>query len=116
MSLAITFLQCGIGISMIFFGISQLKKPLQWSDYIPDFARMVLQSPTKEALIMRIHATGNIMFGVFLVSGIVPLYAAWFALFWWIIVAPFGFIKKWDIGIRDTSIISALAALIALLI
>jgi hypothetical protein len=116
MSIAILFLKFGIGMSMIFFGINQIKRPAQWLHYIPDFAHNLFHSQQKEETIMRVHGTGNIMFGAFLLSGILPLIAAWIALLWWILVAPFGFMKKTDIGIRDTSIISAIAALIALLI
>ena len=113
---AIIFLRFTIGILMIVFGLRQLKKPLEWNNYIPDFAHPIIHSEEKEARIMRIHATGNVMLGLFLVSGIAPLLAAWFALLWWIAVAPFGFIKRFQIGLRDTSIISAIAALILLLI
>ena len=113
---SIIFLQFSIGIIMILFGLRQLKSPLAWNNYIPDFAHSILHSETTEARIMRIHATGNVMLGLFLVSGIASLLAAWFALLWWILVAPFGFIKQFQIGMRDVSIISAITTLILLLI
>lgn len=112
----IFFLRLGIGAIMIIFGLRQLKNPLGWNNYIPEFAHELIHSEEKEARIMRIHATGNVMLGIFLVSGIFPLIAAWMAFLWWIAVAPFGFMKKLEVGVRDTSLITAIGTLILFLI
>ncbi len=93
---------------------NQLINPRAWLHYIPEFLRRI--SPLPMETDMRAHALGNIILGLFLVAGSFhPLLAAWVALIWWITILPLAFRVKWDIGMRDLTIIAGLAALISLL-
>ena len=100
-------------ITMVIFGISQYAKPEGWLSYIPNsFSNM---SPLKPQTTMRMHALGNIIFGLLLASGWHPLLGAWIALIWWITILPFAFRYNWAIGLRDLSITLGLVALLLLM-
>ena len=64
---------------------------------------------------MKLHALGNLAFGVLLASGWHPLLGAWVALIWWISILPFAFRVSWAIGLRDLTITLGLVALILLI-
>lgn len=100
----------GTALTMIVFGIHQTVNPRKWLDYIPPtFAAL---SPLKLETDMRLHAAGNIFFGLLLASGLFPLTAAWIALIWWITILPFAFRHSWAIGMRDLTIVFGLIALV----
>src|SRR5579872_196056 len=112
-TLAIWLLRSGIALIMLVFGLHQMSKPSQWSHYIPEFIRKM--SPMSAEAQIRVHAFGNIVLAIFMVAGSFhPLIAAWLALIWWLSILPFAF-KKWDIGMRDLTIIISIIALIHLL-
>lgn len=114
MTAAIWLIRIGVALTMMIFGLNQMVKPEVWFHYVPEFMKKT--SPISPALQMRVHALGNIVFGLFLIAGSFhPLIAAWVALVWWITILPFTFKVKWDIGMRDLSIIFSLVSLIALL-
>jgi uncharacterized membrane protein YphA (DoxX/SURF4 family) len=114
MTTAIWLLRGGVAATMLAFGLHQITNPGKWTQYIPEF--MKRSSPLAPEASMRLHALGNIAFGLFLVAGSFhPLLAAWVALIWWVSILPFAFQNKWDVGMRDLSIIFSLAALISLL-
>ncbi len=112
-STAIWLIRLGVALTMVVFGLHELAKPGQWTHYIPQF--MKASSPLAPETSMRLHALGNIVFGVFLVSGLFPLVAVWVAIIWWASILPFAFMVKWDIGMRDLTIIIGLVALLLLL-
>ncbi len=103
----------GVGITMIAFGINQLTKPGNWLGYMPSW--LTGASPMKPETTMRIHALGNILFGLFLIFPLYPIVAAWIGLIWWITILPFAFKYDWRIGMRDLSIVFALIALVMLI-
>jgi uncharacterized membrane protein YphA (DoxX/SURF4 family) len=110
--IAILLIRLGTALTMVVFGIHQFVRPGAWIHYIPEgLAKM---SPMSKEGQMKMHAAGNVIFGLWLALGLYPLIGAWVALIWWITILPFSF-RKWDIGLRDLSIIAGLAALIMLL-
>ena len=113
-NIGILVIQCGVALTMLVFGINQMLRPTYWvTRYIPQVLISLL--PMKPVTFMRLHALGNIIFGLFLVISFGhPLVAAWVALIWWITILPFAF-RFWEIGMRDLTIIFSLIALIILL-
>jgi hypothetical protein len=113
MLFSIILIRIGVGITMLMFGIDQLRNPKIWIGYVPDAATDIV--PTSPEKIMRFHSFGNITLGLFLISGWYPLFGAWVAFIWWLSILPFAFRIKWDVGMRDLSISACLLALIYLL-
>lgn len=114
MNEAIWIIRIFTAFIMVVFGLHQMFKPQAWQIYVPEWMHKL--SPMSPDLQMRMHALGNLAFGVFLVAGnFHPLVAAWVALLWWFSILPFAFRVKWDIGLRDLTIIGSLIALIVLL-
>ncbi len=114
MMAAIWVLRISVALTMVIFGIHQFLNPREWIHYIPKFLQNL--SPVSLETDMRAHSLGNMAFGLFLIAGnFHPLLAAWVALIWWITILPFAFQVKWDIGLRDLTIIGALIALVILL-
>ncbi|HSH18203.1 MAG TPA: hypothetical protein VK978_02370 [Candidatus Saccharimonadales bacterium] len=103
-------IRLSIGIVMVLFGISQIKAPQQWLDYIPGFIRFLM--PVKPASFMRLHGLGNLSLGLLLMSGWLQPLSLWLALAWWAWVLPFAFFYNWTVGLRDFAIIMALATLL----
>lgn len=108
----ILLIRLGTALTMVVFGIDQFARPANWTHYIPD--SLAKMSPMSKDMQMRLHAAGNVIFGLWLALGLFPILGAWVALIWWLSILPFSF-RKWDIGLRDLSIIASLAALIILL-
>ncbi len=123
MNVAIILLKAGSAIMMLVLGIHQFVRPADWFGYIPEPIKKAGSpgpvSGEDRALscetIVRTHAAGNLFFGLFLVSGFIPLIAAWAAFVWWSSVLPLAFMHKWTEGMRDLSIVISLLALIFLL-
>lgn len=112
MELAIWLLRIGPALTMIAFGIHQtFINPEPWREYFPKFLEKILPFDST----MRVHGIGNILIGLFLISSLYPLIAAWIALIWWLSILPFAFLGSWKSGMRDFAINCALAALVALL-
>lgn len=110
---AILILEVGSAITMVSFGIHQLINPKEWLKFMPPW--MIKYSPLKPETEMRIHALGNILFGLFLVLNFgLALCAAWIAFVWWLSIVPFAWRVDWALGLRDLNISLALAALIFL--
>lgn len=110
---AIMLIRYGAALTMVVFGISQMLNPNKWIDYIPESLRKI--SPIQPQTTMRLHAIGNVLLGLWLISGMYIEIALWANIIWWISILPFAFIKEWTIGLRDVSIIMALIAALALL-
>lgn len=108
---AILVLRLAPALTMLAFGIHQMRKPEPWFEYIPQwFGRLV---PAR--LFMRVHGLGNVLLALFLVSGFYPLVAAWIAFIWFLTILPNAFMDSWKTGMRDLSITISLLALILLL-
>lgn len=113
MTVAIILLRSSIALLMIIFGIHQYLSPGRWFEYIP---AMMKRTPTMSPhSVMRIHSAGNIILGLFLITGFKTLIAAWIVFIWWLSMLPFSFMEKWSTGLRDTVIAISLLALIFLL-
>ncbi len=93
----------GVSLIMVAFGLHQMVKPEKWFDYIPEFVHKL--SPLKPATEMRLHALGNIVFGIFFFIHVMPKTGGWITLIWWLTILPFAFRKNWAIGMRDLTII-----------
>lgn len=113
MNNAIWLIRIAAALTMLPFGINQILKPGGWVKYLPEPVKKM--SPLAPEAQMRLHALGNIVFALFLVSGLYPLLAAWVAFVWYLTIIPFAFMKDWTIGLRDTAVALALLALIFLL-
>ncbi|MBX4211105.1 DoxX family membrane protein [Candidatus Parcubacteria bacterium] len=113
MQAAILFLKLGIGGIMVVFGIHKWYNPRHWFGCIPDWFEAI--SPLGNAALMRTYGVGDLVFGIFLLSGLYPVAATWIALIWWTVGVPFSFYCKWDVGVRDTVITLAAAALLILI-
>ena len=113
---AVNLIEWFVGLNMVVFGINQMAKPEGWLSYIPSW--MAKFSLGKPETTMRIHALGNLAFGIFLIfAGFgYPIVAAWIAFIWWLSILFFAFRLSWAIGMRDLSITAALLALIFLLL
>ncbi len=112
---AIALIQWPIGITMLVFGLHQMMKPSEWFKFIPPGLAKI--SPIKNpATEMRLHAVGNIVFGLLLMFSFgIPLAAAWIAFVWWLSIVPLAWRVDWALGLRDLCISLALGALIFLL-
>jgi|GEM_PF-1480309 len=101
-----------IGLNMALFGLHQIRKPGDWSEYIPKWLSFFM--PVSREHFLRTHGVGNLLLGIFLMSGVAPMWSAWLSLIWWVSILPFAFRVKWSIGLRDLSIIGALVSLVIL--
>ena len=110
---AALLLRLAPALTMVIFGLNQWLKPGDWLHYVPAWATK--SSPLKPESSMKLHALGNLAFGVLLASGWHPLLGAWVALIWWISILPFAFRVSWAIGLRDLTITFGLVALILLI-
>ncbi len=87
MMLAIWLIRASVALTMVLFGVNQMINPKAWFHYVPEFLHRM--SPVSPETQMRLHAVGNIAFGLFLVAGSFhPLLAAWVAFIWWITIYP----------------------------
>jgi uncharacterized protein YjeT (DUF2065 family) len=102
----------GIGLVMVLFGLSQLRKPEKWLKYIPKLIQFLM--PVKPESFMRVHSLGNISLGLLLLTGLFQPLTIWLAIAWWIWVSPFAFYYEVTVGLRDFAIIMALVALLVL--
>lgn len=110
---AIIVIRTAVGLTMVVFGIHQMVNPKSWSGYLPESLRKRLSLPTDHFL--RLHGFGNAVLGAIFALGLWPFILTWVVLAWWLSILPFAFYAAWDVGMRDLSIIGALAALLCLL-
>jgi uncharacterized protein YjeT (DUF2065 family) len=113
MDTAELILRLAPALTMVVFGLHQMLRPQEWLHYIPEWASRM--SPMKPQTSMRLHALGNVAFGLFLASGWHPVLGAWIAVLWWLTILPFAFRVSWAIGLRDLTITLGLVALILLI-
>lgn len=107
----IAIVSFGTALTMVVFGVHQWRKPQEWVQYVPPFVRRL--SPLGEGTLMRAHAAGNVVLGLFLVSMAAPYLALLLAFLWWLSIVPFAFRVNWTIGMRDLSVtLSLLGALV----
>jgi len=113
MEYALWAIRIGAASTMLAFGVHQMRKPQDWFGYMPESLKKL--SFIKPEAEMRIHALVNIAFGLFLLSSLFPLIAAWVAFIWWLSIVPLAFKVRWQIGMRDLSVTFSILALIFLL-
>lgn len=113
MEMAVILIRIGVSLVMISFGINQLKSPEDWiKEYMPKFIQKnPFFSPVS---LMRMHAMGNIAFGVLFISGQLPQIGAIVTLLWWLSILPFAFYDSWKAGMRDLAIIASIMAVVVL--
>lgn len=112
MEIASLIISIGVALTMITFGVNQFLDPKPWIDeYMPDWLKKI--ALTSEAK-MKLHALGNFLLGLLLISGLYKLTVSIISLIWWLSILPFAFYGSWKAGMRDLSIISALIALVIL--
>lgn len=95
---------------MIVFGVDQLIRPKGWISYLPKFVTHIV--PFGKEAIMRAHAAGNILIGVFLVVPVLPVLSIVVTIIWWLSILPAAYKENWRIGARDTVITIALLSLL----
>ena len=101
-------LRFGISLVMIVFGIHQLMQPRDWLEYLPAWLKKF--DPLSPITTMRLHGVGNVVLGFWFFTNILPIIAGWVVFGWWLSILPFAFRKNWAIGMRDLTIIFAIAA------
>jgi len=110
MDIAVWLLRISGGLTMVVFGINQIRKPEPWKEYFPKaFEKLLSFHP-----VIKVHAVFNIILGVLLLSGWYPIIGSWLAFLWWLSIVPFAFQGSWKTGMRDLSITLAMAALAVL--
>lgn len=99
-----------VGATMMSFGVHQIVRPGAWSGYLPPQLIRLLPAPKNS--FMRTHGLGNLALGLGLFIQLLPFVVDWIVLVWWLSILPFAFYADWAVGMRDASVIAALAALI----
>jgi uncharacterized membrane protein len=106
-------LRFGVSLIMIVFGMHQFLKPRNWLEYLPKWLEDLI--PLKPETDLRIHALGNIIFGILFLIIPSSVVMGWIVLIWWLTILPFAFRKNWAIGMRDLTIIFSIIAYLHLL-
>ncbi len=95
---------------LIPFAIDQLMHPAEWTEYVPGWLHPML--PGWPAGFMRVHALGNLVIGVWLLSGIFTKAAAGVSVLWMVtIVGGVLLTGKWQLAVRDFAVTLGLLAL-----
>lgn len=97
------------------FGIHQWKNPKEWALAIPKEIVAVL--PKDPESIMKVHATMNIVLGVWLLTGFLVKVSAGIAALWMggiVFLLAYDFQQNWQTMVRDMGIMLALVALFLL--
>lgn len=102
-------IRIAVGLTMISFGLSQLKDPKDWLVYIPQFIEKHIPENISLAF-MRLHAVINVGLGVLFAIGVWPVLIAWLTFAWWLSILPFALYHNWKIGMRDFAIVAATLA------
>jgi hypothetical protein len=105
-------IRLGVGIVMVLFGLSQMKSPEKWLQYIPKFFQFIM--PVRPTSFMRAHSLGNLGLGAWLMIGGGGTWSIWISILWWISILPSAFYHAYTTGLRDFAIIMALIALLVL--
>ncbi len=99
-------------VVFITFGVDQLRLPGPWLDSVPAWVRPFL--PGWPDTFMRIHAAGNLILGLWVLSGIYPKVSAGLAVIWMAVIVGSVFLTGevgWRIAVRDLAITLGLLAL-----
>ncbi len=97
-------------VVMIPFAIDQLTHPKEWMEYVP--ARLQPMLPGGPDGFMRIHALGNLVIGVWLLSGIFSKAAAGLSVLWMATIVGGSLLAgKWQVAVRDLAVTIGLLAL-----
>ncbi len=97
-------------VVMIPFAIDQLKNPKGWTEYVPESVQSLL--PGWPEGFMRTHALGNLVLGVWLLSGIYLKGAALLAVIWMATIVGGALLTgKWQVAVRDLAVTLGLLAL-----
>lgn len=94
------------------FAVDQLRNPQEWKGSIPKWAARFI--PGWPEPFMQVHAVGNIVLGVWILSGLFLKWAAGVAVLWMITIVASMFLAGgggWRIAIRDLGITLAMLAL-----
>lgn len=110
--IAIWLIRISVGLTMVIYGIHQIKSPAKWLHYMPGAVRFIL--PVSSTTFMQSHGAINLALGVVLMSGLFAPVAACISLVWWLSITPFAFYYDWTVGVRDLVITASLLALIYL--
>jgi hypothetical protein len=102
----VTIIRVATGLTMLAFGISQLKDPQDWKGYIPRLIEKRLPE-TLSTVFMRLHGGINVTLGLLYAAGIWGVFIAWATFAWWLSILPFAFYYNWKIGMRDLAIVAA---------
>lgn len=110
----VAIIRISIGLTMLAFGLNQLKDPKEWLGYIPrSLAKLVPERRT--IAFMRVHAAINVALGILYATGAWDTPVAWLTFVWWLSILPFVFVYNWKIGMRDFAIVvTTLAVALAL--
>ncbi len=97
-------------VVMIPFAIDQLLDPMAWTSYVPAWLQRLL--PGWPDGFMRVHAVGNIVIGLWLLSGLFTKGAAGVSVLWMsTIVVGTLLTGRWQIAARDLAVTLGLCAL-----
>ena len=107
--IGLILIQGAVGLTMIAFGLNQLKNPDAWMGYVPTFLEKLLPTALSRTF-MRIHASVNVGLGVLFAVGVWPAVIAWLTIIWWLSILPFALKYNWKIGMRDFAIVAAVLA------
>jgi uncharacterized membrane protein YphA (DoxX/SURF4 family) len=102
-------------VVLLSFGIHQWKHPKEWVMAIPKEIVAVL--PKDPESFMKMHATVNIVLGVWLLTGFLVKVSAGVAALWMggiVFLLAYDFQQNWQIMVRDLGITFALLALFLL--
>ncbi len=105
-------IKLGTGITMIVFGVNQAHYPEKWLHFMPPYFRKTKK--VKPTDIMRTHALGNILLGLFLIFPLQTHLSSALAFLWWLSIIPFVWKVSWQLALRDISITLGLGALFLL--
>jgi hypothetical protein len=95
----------GVSLVMIIFGIDQIRNSYDWEkEYVPKWLKGKMPMP--------LHGFGNLLLGLWLLSGFYLVTALWTVFIWWITILPFAFYGSWKAGLRDLAIITSIASLL----
>ena len=100
------FLRSGIAIVFIYAAISAFLNPLAWAGYVPSFVQSII--PVN--IFLHMHSIGNIIIGLWLLSGRKTFYASIVSSLALFFIVIFN-ITSLDIIFRDIAILFASIAL-----
>ncbi|MDB5166223.1 MAG: hypothetical protein JWM37_295 [Candidatus Saccharibacteria bacterium] len=99
----------GVSTVMVVFGVHQLVRPKDWTDYVPDQLDEALPLETETK--MRLHGAGNVSLGLLFLLFYKKPVVTWMTAGWWGFVTPVCWWHGWKEGLRDLPILFAIVQL-----